>query len=173
MKKALALTVALSVSNLAQAGNCAAPGAISIKDIAAGSPETFSTLVAAVAKADLLDFIDGNRMLTVFAPTNEAFDETAKVVLEDDDATGIDLVGALDKDTLSAILKYHISPGERDSGDVLGANRVRMLSRGFTYPNFQGDVPFINNSEISGPDNFACNGVVHIIDGEVLLEPAD
>ena len=172
MRKALALAVALSVGNLAQAGNCSGPDAISIKDIAAGDP-SFSTLVAAVAKAGLLGFIDGNRNLTVFAPTNDAFDATAKVALDDQGAEGLDLVSALDADTLSVILKYHIAPGERDSVDVLGANQVRMLNRDRTYPSVQGGVPFINNSEIIGPDNFACNGVVHVIGDEVLLPPED
>ncbi len=176
MKKVLALTAALSAgfsfSNMAQAGNCGAPGAESIRDIAADTP-ALSTLVAAVSKADLLDFIDGNRNLTVFAPTNDAFDATAREVLGDDTADGLDLVNALDKDTLSGILKYHIAPGERDSGDVLESSRVRTLSRSFTFPSLQGGVPFINDSQIVIPDVFACNGVVHVIGDQVLLPPSD
>lgn len=173
MKKAIALTLALSASNLAQAGNCNASSAMSIADIAAADMATFSTLVTAVVKTGLLDFIDGNRNLTVFAPTNDAFDTTAKVVLEDDMATGLDLVNALDEDTLSGILRYHISPGSRDSGDVLDAARVRMLSREFTFPSLQEGVPFINDSEIVLPDVYACNGVVHVIGDEVLLPPTE
>lgn len=173
MRKALALAAALSVSNMTHAGNCAAPGAESIADIAAGDPTTFSTLVAAVVKAGLLDFIDGNRNLTVFAPTNDAFDATAREVLMDDSATGIQLVNALDAESLSGILKYHIAPGERDSGDVLDSSRVRMLSRSFTFPSLQAEMPFINDSEIVMPDVFACNGVVHVIGDEVLLPPTD
>jgi uncharacterized surface protein with fasciclin (FAS1) repeats len=167
MKKALALAAALSVSNLAQAGNCSGPEATSIKDIAAGNPD-FSTLVAAVAKADLLDFIDGNRNLTVFAPNNAAFDATAESILGHGN-DGLDLVAALDKGTLSGILKYHIAAGERDSVDVLDSRKVRTLSREFIRPSLQYGVPFINNSAIIAPDNFACNGVVHVITGEVLL----
>ena len=173
MKKALALAVALSASNLAQAGNCSAPGATSIADIALANMDTFSTLVAAVVKTGMLDLIDGNRNLTVFAPTNDAFDATAKVVLMDDTAEGMHLVNALDAEALSPILKYHIAPGERDSGDVLGSRKVRTLSREFTYPSLDGGVPFINDSEIIAPDNFACNGVVHVIGDEVLLPPTD
>lgn len=173
MKKVIALAAALAVSNLANAGNCKAPDATSIKDIAAADMGTFGTLVAAVAKAELLDFIDGNRNLTVFAPTNAAFDTTAKAVLMDDTATGLDLVAALDKDALSDILKYHIAPGERDSGEVLGAYQVRMFNRDFTYPSLDGPTPYINDSPIISADNFACNGVVHVIDGEVLLPPAE
>jgi len=173
MKKIIAFIAALTASNLALAGNCRAPDALSIKDIAAADMATFGTLVAAVAKADLLDFIDGNRNLTVFAPTNAAFDATAKVALMDDTATGLDLVAALPKDALSDILRYHIAPGDRDSGEVLGADQVRMFNRDFTYPSLDGGTPFINDSPIIAPDNFACNGVVHVIDGQVLLPPAD
>ena len=167
MKKALALAAALSVSNLAQAGDCSDPHATSIKDIAAGNP-AFSTLVTAVVKAGLLDFIDGNRNLTVFAPTNDAFDATAVAILGEGN-DGLDLVSALDPDALSGILKYHVAPGERDSGDVLGAKKVRTLSREFLRPSVQDGVPFVNDSEIIAPDNFACNGVVHVIGDEVLL----
>jgi uncharacterized surface protein with fasciclin (FAS1) repeats len=171
MKKVIALVAALTAGNLAHAGNCAPDSAMSIKDIAVGDPANFSTLVAAVAKAGLVDFLDGNRNLTVFAPTNEAFDATAKVALEDDMATGIDLVHALPEDALTDILKYHIAPGERDADDVLGASRVRMLNRDFTFPSVDGMTPFINGSEIVAPNVFACNGVVHVIHDGVLLPP--
>ena len=170
MKRFLTLVAALSLSNLALAGNCKAPGATSIKDIAAGNPD-FSTLVAAAVKTGLVDFLDGNRNLTVFAPNNAAFDATAKIVLEDDEADGIDLVNALPEDALADVLKYHIAAGERDAEDVLGSSRVRMLNRDFTFPSLDGSTPFINDSEILWPDVFACNGVVHVIGDAVLLPP--
>ena len=173
MKQLLALAAALSMGSAAYAGNCKAPDSVSIKDIAAGDPATFSTLVAAAAKADLVDFLDGNRNLTVFAPTNDAFDLAAKAVLMDDTADGLDLVAALDKETLGVVLKYHIAPGERDEADVLDSRRIRMLNRDFTFPSLDGSTAFINDVTILQTDVFACNGVVHVLDGGVLLPPED
>lgn len=173
MKKVLALAAAMSMGSAAYAGNCKAPDAISIKDIAAGDPTNFSTLVAAAAKAGLVDFLDGNRTLTVFAPTNDAFDAAARAVLMDDMADGLDLVSALDEETLGVILKYHIAPGERDEADVLDSRRIRMLSRDFTFPSLDGGTAFINDVSVLQTDVFACNGVVHVLDGGVLLPPED
>ena len=47
-----------------------------IVEIAAGNPN-FSTLVAAVGKAGLVDTLNGKGQYTVFAPTNAAFDNLA------------------------------------------------------------------------------------------------
>ena len=43
-----------------------------IVDVAAGNPD-FSTLVAAVKAAGLVETLSGEGPFTVFAPTNEAF----------------------------------------------------------------------------------------------------
>ena len=64
----------------------------------------------------------------------------------------------------------HIAPGERYAVDVLGSTRVRTLSKEFTFPSLdENDMPFINDSPIVQPDVPACNGVVHVIGGAVLL----
>jgi len=171
MKKVFTFFMTLFISNLALAGNCKPEGATSIQDIATGNPD-FSYLVAAVAKADLLGFLDGNRQFTVFAPTNDAFDAAAKLVLDEDTAEGPDLLAILSSEATQEILKYHIAPGERDATDVLGSTQVRMLNMQFTYPSQEGSVAFINEAQILSPNNFACNGVVHVIDS-VLLPASD
>ena len=81
----------------------------------ATSPEnigTFSTLVAALDKAGLVETFDGSRQFTVFAPTNDAFDAAAKALLKNDDATGPDLIEALDVAALTAVLQFHVTVGE-------------------------------------------------------------
>lgn len=71
----LALAVTAAVAAPAVAGNYggkdkAAAG--TIVDVAAGNPD-FSTLVAAVKAAGLVDTLNGEGPFTVFAPTNAAF----------------------------------------------------------------------------------------------------
>lgn len=160
---------AITVDNLAKKpanpGN--KPGE-SIVEIALGNPN-FSTLVAAVVKADLVDVLNGNRMFTVFAPTNDAFDAAAEAVLGAGN-TGTDLVEALDKETLTVILLYHVAPGERFSGDVVTAERIRMMNKDFTY--VDGTTIVGNNSSanlvLDLIDIDAKNGVIHVIDFVLL-----
>ena len=73
-----------------------------IVDIAAGN-EDFSTLVAAVSAAGLVDTLKGDGPFTVFAPSDAAFAQLPEGTVE-----------ALlkDKEQLKAILTYHVVPGK-------------------------------------------------------------
>lgn len=139
-----------------------------IVEIAAGNSD-FSTLVYAVQKAGLVDTLNGNRNFTVFAPTNAAFDAAAAAVLGPG-ATGRQLVDALDVPTLTNILLYHVSPGERFSPDVLSAERIRTMNKSFTFVN--GTTIVGNNSSanlvVPFVDIDASNGVIHVIDFVLL-----
>jgi uncharacterized surface protein with fasciclin (FAS1) repeats len=135
----------------------------------ASSNDNFDTLVAAVVKAGLVDTLNGNRMFTVFAPTDAAFDAAAEALIGSG-ATGMDLVNALDKETLTEILLYHVSPGERFSGDVVTADRIRMMNKDFTYVD---GLTIIGNGSSANLvpsliDIDASNGVIHVIDFVLL-----
>jgi transforming growth factor-beta-induced protein len=142
-----------------------------IVDLAIASAPEFTTLVQAVVKADLVATLDGNRMFTVFAPTNAAFDAAAVAVLGAGN-TGMDLVNALDVPTLTNILLYHVSPGERFSSDVLSAERIRMMNKSFTFVDDTNLTIVGNNSSanliLSLVDIDASNGVIHGIDFVLL-----
>jgi uncharacterized surface protein with fasciclin (FAS1) repeats len=164
---ALALVLVFAFAAFAPAAQAEKSGD-TIVEIALGN-ENFSTLVAAVVKADLVSVLNGNRMFTVFAPTNAAFDAAAEAVLGAG-YTGTDLVNALDKATLTNILLYHVSPGERFSGDVVSAERIRMMNKDFTY--VAGTTIVGNNSSanlvLDLIDIDASNGVIHVIDFVLL-----
>jgi len=121
----------------------------------------FSHLIAAVQRAGLVETLNGNRKLTVFAPTDAAFDATFA-------ALGISSVDDIPVATLRAILLHHVAPGERFSGDVLGSTRVRMLDKSFTHPAIVGGVPTIDGATIVAPDVDVSNGVIHVIDAVLL-----
>lgn len=144
-----------------------------IVELALDDP-SLSTLVAAVSKAGLVDALNGNRMFTVFAPTNEAFDAAAVALLGSGN-NGMDLVNALSAEELIPVLLYHVSPGERFSTDVVSAQRVRMMSKSFTYPLVNSSGVFIVDNSSATPDAQiiavdidASNGVIHKIN-QVLL----
>ena len=132
---------------------------------------TFSTLVAALDKAGLVETFDGNRQFTVFAPTNDAFDAAAKALLKSDTATGPDLIEALDVATLTAVLQFHVTVGDRTAQSLLSSGQVQMLdgNRAAITANEFG--AFIAGAKILATDIQASNGIVHVIDS-VLLPPS-
>ena len=78
--------------------------------VAAGS---FTTLVAAVSAAGLVDTLKGAGPFTVFAPTDAAFAALPAGTVED-------LVKPENKDKLTAILTYHVVPGAVHAADLVG-----------------------------------------------------
>ncbi|MBC7180470.1 MAG: fasciclin domain-containing protein [Roseovarius sp.] len=151
----LALTAAALMAGPAFADNHGKD----IVDIAAGN-ESFSTLVAAVQAADLVDTLKGEGPFTVFAPTNDAFAALPAGTVED-------LLKPENKDKLTAILTYHVVPGKVMSGD---------LSDGMTATTVQGtdvtigttDGVTVDGAKVVQADIEASNGVIHVIDTVIL-----
>ena len=70
--------------------------------------------------------------------------------------------------TLRAVLLHHVAPGQRFSGDVLDASRIRTVNGDFLHPSLSGGVARIDGAAIVLADVDASNGVIHVID-RVLL----
>jgi uncharacterized surface protein with fasciclin (FAS1) repeats len=115
----------------------------------------FSTLIAAVVYTGLVPTLNGKGQFTVFAPTDAAF---AKLGL---DAQSI---VTLPKSTVKNILLYHVARGERLSGDVVSASRIRMMNKQFTKVSLMNGGAYINDAMIVAVDVPAKNGVIHVID---------
>ena len=124
----------------------------------------FSTLVTAVAKAELLPALTNPlATLTVFAPTNAAFDDLAT-------ALGTDINGILALPTLGEVLKYHVLGSEVLAAAITNGQIVAPLSTLNTLKltkTTTGSV-FINQAQVTTPNVDADNGVVHVIDEVVL-----
>jgi uncharacterized surface protein with fasciclin (FAS1) repeats len=121
----------------------------------------FSTLIAAVVAADLVDALSGNGQLTVFAPTDAAFAELD---------LNADNIGDLDTETLTGILLYHVAKGRRMAEDVVSSEQIRMLNGQFTQISLMDGGAYINDSMIVATDVPADNGVIHVIDAVLLPE---
>jgi uncharacterized surface protein with fasciclin (FAS1) repeats len=129
--------------------------------VAAGS---FTTLVAAVEAAGLVETLKGEGPFTVFAPTDDAFAAIPKETL---DALLADPSG-----DLTQILLYHVVPGKVMAADVtdgLEAATVQGAPVNFTIAD---GVVKINDATIVTTDIEASNGVIHVIDA-VIMPPAD
>jgi uncharacterized surface protein with fasciclin (FAS1) repeats len=135
-----------------------------IVDTAVGA-EDFTTLVAAVKAAGLVDTLKGEGPFTVFAPTDKAF---AKV----DKATLASLLKPENKDKLTAILTYHVLPGEVMSSAIAGQTLEPATVQGATVKVVGSDGGVtINDAKVVTADVDASNGVIHVID-KVIMPPS-
>lgn len=141
------------------------PPSNTIVDIAA-SDERFSTLVAAVTKAGLVETLSGPGPFTVFAPTNDAF----AALLAD---LGITAEELLESPDLGSILTYHVIADKVTAADVVKLDKATTVNgKDITIEVKDGNVILNGSIKVIITDIMASNGVIHVIDG-VLLPPAD
>ena len=129
--------------------------AADIVDTAAGNDQ-FSTLVAAVKAAGLVDTLKGDGPFTVFAPTNEAFAALPAGTVED-------LLKPENKDKLTAILTYHVVAGKVMAGD-LKDNMMAKTVQGSEVKIDLDNGAMVNDAKVIIADIAADNGVIHAID---------
>ena len=124
----------------------------------------FSTLITAVVTAELLPALtDPLSTLTVFAPTNAAFDNLAT-------ALGTNVNGLLALPNLADVLAYHVLGTEVLSSAVTNGAIVQPLSPTNTLKvtlTSTGNV-FVNQAQVTSVDILADNGVVHVLNAVVL-----
>lgn len=134
---------------------------MSIVEIAS-SDERFSILVEAVVKADLVGALSADGPYTVFAPTNDAFNELFS-------ALGVDDIDDLTKDQLTPILLYHVVNGKVMAADVK-SGQVPTLnnSASLNVKASKKGVTIDKNSEVIITDIVASNGVIHVVDAVLL-----
>lgn len=126
--------------------------------IAAGQ---FNTLVAAVQAAGLVDTLKSEGPFTVFAPTDDAFAKLPAGTVES-------LLLPENRDTLVAILTYHVVPGKIMSADIAGAvTEVASVQGGMLAVNATDGVK-INDATVIIADIETDNGVIHVIDTVIL-----
>ena len=132
-----------------------------IVDVAAANPD-FSTLVAAVQAADLVDTLNGDGPFTVFAPTNAAFAALPAGLLDK-------LLLPENKETLTKILTYHVVAAKVMAADVTPGAVTTVEGSDLTITT-DGGVK-VDEANVTATDVEASNGVIHVIDA--VLVPAD
>ena len=125
------------------------------------STKMFNTLVAAVKAADLVDTLKGKGPFTVFAPTNAAFDALPAGTVES-------LLLPENKDQLTAILTYHVVPGEIMAADLAGQFVSVPTVNGETLTVDGREAVTVNGANVISADVEASNGVIHVIDSVLL-----
>ena len=159
---------ALGASLLAGAATArpAEPGATAGADrnivqtaVAAGQ---FTTLAKLLTRAGLVSALQQPGPLTVFAPTDAAFEKVPKTTLN-----------ALlrDKAKLKAVLLYHVVSGKVTAGEVAKLASAKTLNGKTVRIRVSGSNVFVNKAKVTKADVMASNGVIHVVN-RVLLPPA-
>jgi len=125
---------------------------------------TFKTLLAAAEAAGLVEVLAGEKPLTVFAPTDEAFEKLPAGTVES-------LLKPENKEKLAAILKFHVVAGRVFSNDVLSRKQLKTVQGAMLTAAMKNGAPTINGAGLVATDIDASNGVIHVIDS-VMLPPA-
>ncbi len=128
--------------------------------VAAGD---FTTLVALVQAAGLVETLKGEGPYTVFAPTDAAFEKVPAETKEY-------LMKPENKDALQAVLTYHVLAGNTKSGDIAGKTLDVETVSGVTLAIDATDGVKVGDATVVVADVHATNGVIHAID-TVLIPP--
>lgn len=139
----------------------------------------FNALLAAATKAELGSTLsDANARLTVFAPTDAAFNSLA-TSLGFSNATA--MVNALPPAALRNILTYHVLPTRKPASE-LGATAQSTQTTSYSFAgqpatlrlDTQGGVRItdaaLTTATVTATDVAASNGVIHAVD-KVLVPP--
>ncbi|USD62806.1 fasciclin domain-containing protein [Vibrio sp. SCSIO 43140] len=131
-----------------------------IVDVAAENG-SFTTLVAAVQAAGLVDTLKGEGPFTVFAPTDEAFAKLPEGTVES-------LLQPENKDKLVAILTYHVVPGKVMAADVMGLDKAKTVQGQEVMITKKDGMVMVDNATVVATDVKAKNGVIHVIDAVIM-----
>jgi transforming growth factor-beta-induced protein len=141
----------------------------SILQLAAANPD-FSTLVSLVQKAGLVEALSGAGPVTIFAPTNEAFQKLAAAA----PATFAAVIA--DPALLTKVLTYHAV-----SGAIKSTQAITVAQQNGSVTSLEGEpislslvggkLTLDGSSTVVTADIAATNGVIHVID-TVLVPPS-
>jgi transforming growth factor-beta-induced protein len=140
-----------------------------ILEIAAGNAN-FSILVKAVQFTGIERILAGKRMITAFAPTDQAFVN----LLGRLGLTAEELFVPENKELIKKILFYHLVRDEFYAEDVVFSDKIKTFTFQYAYVRTDNGVQIGNDktgyANISATDIMASNGVVHVLD-DVILPP--
>ncbi|MEO1208723.1 MAG: fasciclin domain-containing protein [Cyanobacteria bacterium J06638_20] len=129
-----------------------------IVDIAVGA-DAFTTLVAAVQAAGLVEALKSPGPFTVFAPVDDAFNAlppgTVQTLVQNPPQLG-------------RILKFHVVSGKYSRADLASVNSLTSLE-GSPIPINCNGVFEVKNATVLTPDIEADNGIIHVINRVILM----
>ena len=111
-----------------------------------------TAVAGAVQQANVGPTLSQARDLTIFAPSNDAFNAIGN------------LAASLSTEQLASILSFHVIAGSVLYSTTLGNTSVQTLGGQNVTVTVEGDAVFVNSAKVIKPDVLVSNGVVHVID---------
>jgi transforming growth factor-beta-induced protein len=174
MKKALGIGIVAMVLIIA---SCATPAEPAVEKAASEETKTeevvtlpsiaeiavedgrFTTLVAALDAAGLVETLSSDGAFTVFAPTDDAFAALPAGTVE----------GLLENiPALTDVLLYHVVSGTVFADTVVTLDSATTLQGSDVSISIQNGNVFVNQAQVVITDIKASNGVIHVIDAVIL-----
>jgi uncharacterized surface protein with fasciclin (FAS1) repeats len=127
---------------------------------------SFNVLTAALKRAKLETDLNGAGPLTLFGPTDAAFQT---YLGEADEAATIAKVNQLDANVLANILKYHVVAKQLKSNEMTAGSVAALNGKSFTV-NLTGGVKIVGAgnagtaANVTQADVVLSNGIIHVID---------
>jgi uncharacterized surface protein with fasciclin (FAS1) repeats len=156
-----------------------AKGTQTIVELASANPN-FTELVkaleyvdAAPLSAGLIPALSGTDQFTVFAPTDQAFEDLYEFL-------GIEKITDLPQGLVAAVLQYHVTTGRRAANSVVPPVGERRIQTLLTGANFTVDKDKVitatgstnnigkNTATITTANLSASNGIIHVIDQVII-----
>lgn len=132
-----------------------------------------TTLVAAVKAAGLVETLEGKGPFTVFAPTNEAFNNLPKGTVDN-------LLKPENKSMLQGVLTYHVVSGKLDAKTIgewikkgNGKAELTTVQGGKLWAWMKGNKLILKDEKgematVTIKDVYQSNGVIHVIDNVLM-----
>jgi hypothetical protein len=118
-----------------------------------------TALVGALTQANLASTVDSLHDVTIFAPSNAAFQAIGSAV------------GSLSTAQLASILEYHVINGTVGYSSLLTNETIKTVQGGSVTITIEDGSVFVNSAKVIVPNVLVANGVVHVIDKYVPLPP--
>ena len=116
-----------------------------------GAANLTATL-GAIRTANVTDVLDHLKDVTVFAPSNDAFNNIGNIT------------ASITTQQLGNILNYHVIPGKVEYSNMLtNTTLVTAAGNNVTISQVNGTF-YVNSAKIIIQDVLVSNGVVHVID---------
>lgn len=154
---ALALVISFAMVMMVPSAE-ATQAKMDIVDTAVGAGN-FTTLVAAVQAAGLVETLKGDGPFTVFAPTDDAFAKLPEGTVE---------ALLADTETLTKILTYHVVPGAVMAADVVNLTSADTVAGLRLDIKVVDGVVMINDAKVIVTDIECTNGVIHVVDTVIV-----
>jgi uncharacterized surface protein with fasciclin (FAS1) repeats len=124
------------------------PASDSSTAVAAG----LTSLASALTTANLVSTVNGLADVTIFAPSNAAFNAIGSAV------------GSLSVSQLTSILTYHVVVGTVGYSTLLSNTTLKTVNGGSVTITIEDGSVFVNSAKVIIPNVLVANGVIHVID---------